>query len=147
MPKISKGLKQAIQLQDFAFNAAMAVKRSLEAEDESKMKITREDSVAICNLIKSWESCQERVRIHKGKPLPGSRRPVPEKSKRGGWNEPAPAAASPKERPTRSPGWEYEASCPQPGPQPEPAPAPGDLHLNLVDTPTGSVRRNSENVN
>ena len=56
MPKISKGLKQAIQLQDFAFNAAMAVKRSLEAEDESKMKITREDSVAICNLIKSWES-------------------------------------------------------------------------------------------
>ena len=145
MPKISKGLKQAYELQDFAFNAAMAVKRSLVREDESKMKVTREDSVAICNLIKSWESCQERVRIHRGKPLPGSRRPVPEKSKRGGWNEPAPAAASPTERPTRSPGWEYEASCP--GPQPEPAPAPGDLHLNLVDTPTGSVRSKSENVN
>src|ERR1035441_6970935 len=74
MSKISKGLTQAFQLQDFTFDAAMALKRSL-ARDDGEMKIAREDASAICSLVKAWESCQERVRIHRGKPLPGSLNP------------------------------------------------------------------------
>jgi hypothetical protein len=74
MPRISKGLKQAYELQDFTFEAAMALKAELAGES-GKMKIAREDAAAIASLVKSWEACQERIRIHRGKPMPGSYRP------------------------------------------------------------------------
>jgi len=33
------------------------------------------DAAAIGSLVKAWESCQERIRIHRNKPMPGVLRP------------------------------------------------------------------------
>ncbi|PYJ85198.1 MAG: hypothetical protein DME22_10000 [Verrucomicrobia bacterium] len=45
----------------------------------AQLVISREDASAIGSLVKAWESCQERIRIHRNKPMPGVLRP--EKSK------------------------------------------------------------------
>lgn len=82
--KVSKGLKQAYDLQDFTYSAVMALKDSLCQDD--KLKVTREDATAIGHLVRAWDSCQERVRIHRNKPLPGSFKPV---KKPAGGTEPA----------------------------------------------------------
>ena len=71
------GLKQAIELQDLAYQAAMSIRRGLSPNE----KISREDAIALTNLVRAWESCQERIRIHRNKPLPGSRRHEPERQK------------------------------------------------------------------
>lgn len=71
MPRISKGLTQAYQLQDFTFEAAMSLRDSLPRK-EGKMTITREDAQSIAALVKSWESCQQRIQVHRRVPNPGS---------------------------------------------------------------------------
>jgi len=71
--KISRGLTQAYELQNFTFDAAMALKASLT--QNGKLTLTRDDATAIQRLVSAWEACQERVRIHRGKPLPGSLKP------------------------------------------------------------------------
>ena len=89
--RISKGLKQAYELQDFVFEAALALKASLRRH-RRKLVISREDASAIGSLVKAWESCQERIRIHRGKPLPGVLRPEPKPRKK---RLPAVAGADP----------------------------------------------------
>ena len=85
--KISKGLKQAYDLQDFTYEAALALRASLlekslrQGTQKGKMYVSREDAAAIGSLVKAWESCQERIRIHRNKPMPGVLRP--EGKKRG----------------------------------------------------------------
>jgi hypothetical protein len=71
MPRISKGLTQAYQLQDFTFDAAMSLKDSLSVEN-GKLKIVREDAQSIAALVKSWEACQQRIQVHRRVPNPGS---------------------------------------------------------------------------
>ena len=73
--RVSKGLKQAYALQDFTYEAAVALRDSLRKR--GKLLISREDASAIGSLVKAWESCQERIRIHRNKPLPGVLRPQP----------------------------------------------------------------------
>jgi hypothetical protein len=74
--RISKGLKQAYDLQDFTYDAALALRSSLRKKGNGrKLVITREDASAIGSLVKAWESCQERIRIHRNKPMPGVLRP------------------------------------------------------------------------
>ena len=51
----------------------MAMKAALTAKGE--LKLTREDATAVAQLVRAWESAQERVRIHRGRPLPGTYRP------------------------------------------------------------------------
>ena len=70
----SKGLSQAYDLQDFAYSALMSLREKLRSPTGS-LDITRDDAQAIAQLIKSWETAQDRIRIHRGKPLPGSLRP------------------------------------------------------------------------
>jgi hypothetical protein len=77
MPTISKGLKQAYDLQDLTYQAAISIGERVSPGQ----KISREDANVLANLVRAWESCQERIRIHRNKPLPGSRRPVPEQIK------------------------------------------------------------------
>jgi hypothetical protein len=77
--KISKGLKQAYDLQDFTYEAAMALKRSLRKG--RKLIISREDASSIWSIVRAWESCQERIRIHRNKPMPGVLRPERKKPK------------------------------------------------------------------
>ena len=55
--KISKGLKQAYAVQDFAFDVMMALKENLATEGR---KVTREDSQAIAAVGKVWREAQER---------------------------------------------------------------------------------------
>ena len=80
--KISKGLKQAYDLQDFTYEATLALRDSLveksslrQGKQKAKMYVSREDASAIGSLVKAWESCQERIRIHRNKPMPGVLRP------------------------------------------------------------------------
>ena len=56
--------------------AALALRDSLRKK-RGKLMITREDASAIGSLIKAWESCQERIRIHRNKPMPGVLRAEP----------------------------------------------------------------------
>jgi hypothetical protein len=67
-------LKQAIALQDLAYKAALSASLPLSREE----KFSREDAVALAALLKSWDTLSNRVRILRGRPLPGSRRPPPE---------------------------------------------------------------------
>ena len=80
MPRISKGLRQAYELQDFAFDAAMSFKASLSSVD-GRLKIAREDAQSISVLVKAWEACQQRVQVHRRVPNPGSRKHAVEQPK------------------------------------------------------------------
>lgn len=71
MPRISKGLTQAYQLQDLTFEVIMSLKESLSKES-GKLKIAREDAQSIAALVKSWEACQQRIQVHRRVPNPGS---------------------------------------------------------------------------
>ena len=57
----------------------MAMERALTVKGE--LKLSREDAQAVSSLVRAWESAQERVRINRGKPLPGTLRPKVKKSK------------------------------------------------------------------
>jgi hypothetical protein len=72
---VSKGLRQAYQMQDLTFDAAMSLKRSMTNEG-GELTVDKEGANAIATLIRAWQSAQEQVRIHRNKPLPGSLRPA-----------------------------------------------------------------------
>ena len=78
-------LKQALALQDLAYKAAQATCFALSPAE----KLPREDAIALAALLKSWDTLSNRIRILRGKPLPGSRRPAP---------DPARPAVRPKPR-------------------------------------------------
>ncbi len=84
MPNLSKGLKQAYDLQDLAFELAMKSKLGMTDEELDQAR-------TVAQLIRAWSEAQERVRIHRGKPLPGTLRPVskPKHSKSRAEPEPA----------------------------------------------------------
>jgi hypothetical protein len=65
---ISRGLKQAYDVQNFAHEALMAVK----AELGNSCLVDKDKAAIIAQLGKVWRDAQEQVRIHRGKPLPGS---------------------------------------------------------------------------
>jgi hypothetical protein len=67
----SKGLIQAYETQDFVFKSIMALKDQL-SDEEGALTLTREDSQAISTLVAAWDRAQDRVRIHRGKPLPSA---------------------------------------------------------------------------
>jgi hypothetical protein len=67
----SKGLIQAYETQDLVFKSIMALKRAVSDEDGS-FNVTKEDSQAISTLVAAWDRAQDRVRIHRGKPLPSA---------------------------------------------------------------------------
>ena len=79
MPK-NKSLKQAYDLQDLAHEAVMSMINALRNE-AGTIVVSREDAQGIAALVKSWDMAQERVRLHRGKPLPGSLRPEQKRSK------------------------------------------------------------------
>lgn len=71
---ISKGLKQAYDMQDLAYEAAMALRSTLTLKDQalSLKPMDKETAQMLGTLGKLWVDAQERIRIHRGKPLPGS---------------------------------------------------------------------------
>src|SRR5687767_2375274 len=66
--KISKGLTQAYEVQYFTHAALMAMKENLSKD--GKLVLTRDDALAVGHLVRAWHAAQERIRIHRNKPLP-----------------------------------------------------------------------------
>lgn len=64
-------MHQALILQDLAYEAAVATGSALSRGE----KLSREAALALPQLLKSWDTLSNRIRILRGKPLPGSRRP------------------------------------------------------------------------
>jgi hypothetical protein len=155
MPTISKGLRQAYELQDFTFEAAISLRDSLPRK-EGKLKIAREDAQSIAALVKSWESCQQRIAFHRRIPNPGSIKRAVEraKEKRRRWAEPrpillerAPEPQLPQDGPTpapvlREPTAAATTDAPLPSatpPPPPPAPAKAPLRPAYQGLPPGMV--------
>jgi len=111
--KISKGLKQAYALQDFTYEAALALRDSLR--HRGKLTISREDASAIGSLVKAWESCQERIRIHRNKPMPGVLRPEKPKPKVKRTAPASAAAACPAPEPASESKATVETTAPSAG--------------------------------
>jgi hypothetical protein len=80
MPRISKALRQAYEVQDFTYNCLMTYRNNLTKS--GALALTRDDSQAIVALARAWDSAQDRVRINRGKPLPGSCRPEAKDTKK-----------------------------------------------------------------
>jgi len=80
--KSGPGVQQTIQagvLQRFAFDAGVALRRSLTVDGE--LKVTREDAQALAQLVKAWDTAADRLRVLRGKGLPAAVRSKPAKSK------------------------------------------------------------------
>ena len=109
-------LTEQIKLTRKALNAS-------DLEPKDRAQLVR----ALCGLL-------DQQRIAKGEPLPGSKRPAPERATKareaGAWlalSDPAPLALAETPTPARPLGWEYEDpnAAPAPGPvMPGPSPDP-----------------------
>ena len=71
---IGAGLRQAYELRDAAAREAIAL-LAVEPLADPTARLRRARGVAA--LVKAWEAASERIRIARGQPLPGSRRPGP----------------------------------------------------------------------
>lgn len=113
---LSKGLTQAYELRDLAHDMALQFKSFSPKTDEDATTQAREVSA----LIRAWAEADDHVRIHRGKPLPGTLRPERKPSKRKSRLLPAP---EPVPTPTPAPAQEPVAG-PEPAPGPAPTPEP-----------------------
>jgi len=68
---IRRTLQQAADLQQLSFEAAMAIKN---ADSPAKLAETQARAKAVYDATKSWDISVDRVRIFRGKPMPGSLR-------------------------------------------------------------------------
>ena len=66
----SRGLSQAYDIQDFVYDALMRLKFQIGENVPD-----RDQTQALGTLGKLWRDAQEQIRIHRGKPLPGSLTP------------------------------------------------------------------------
>lgn len=69
-PGNNYGLQQAYDIRDLTCKEALELGK---IEVEGKDRMLR--ASAICSLVKAWESACDRIRIIRGRPLPGSLRP------------------------------------------------------------------------
>ncbi len=74
---ISKQLRQAYEMQDFAFELVGKLRESLNGH-----ALSREDAATFCALQKAWQGCQERISFHRRVPSPGSLKQPMAQSKR-----------------------------------------------------------------
>jgi hypothetical protein len=66
-----RNLKQTLQaakLQRFAYDAAQALRGNLSKDGQ--LRVTREDAVALAQLVRAWDTAADRLRILRGKGLP-----------------------------------------------------------------------------
>lgn len=84
----SIGLSQSYTLRELAFKIAIQLASgSLKGKEHAQAKLT-------LDAIKAWETADERVRIHRNKPLPGTRSTKPEKQPKAERAIPAPVKSS-----------------------------------------------------
>lgn len=75
--KIRLLLTHALDLEQFAHEALQTMRESLSFSGES----ARENAQAVRAMGATWEGAMEWIRRRRGEPLPGSKRPVPDKEK------------------------------------------------------------------
>jgi hypothetical protein len=71
---IGAGLRQAYELRDATAREAIAF---LAVEPPADPIARSRRASAVAALVKAWEAACERIRIARGQPLPGTRRPKP----------------------------------------------------------------------
>ncbi len=78
-------LRQAVELKDLTFDAAMDLALAAGSNEESEKSRAR--AQALAGLVKAWDMACNRIRIQQGKPNPGSLRPEskPKKQKQASW--------------------------------------------------------------
>ena len=68
-----RGVKQSVQaaaVQRFAFDAVMALQSELAKA--GALKVTRDDAMALSQLVKAWDTAADRLRVLRGRGLPAS---------------------------------------------------------------------------
>lgn len=80
-PRLKRvGLAQAYELREIAAHMAFALRDDIKSSD-GKLTVRRDefgkpvDAAALAQLIRAWAEADERARIARGRPLPGSLRP------------------------------------------------------------------------
>jgi len=96
----SRGLTQAYLLRDALATQALAL---LAVEPPEDVKVRCSIAVAATSLVKGWEAACDRIRIARGRPLPGSLRPSakPQRSQSrqsGLYSPPKPQAPEPPDQ-------------------------------------------------
>jgi hypothetical protein len=112
--RITKGMAQAYAAQDLAADALRALREQLTNEDGTSL--TKDDCQAIATLINALDKAQDRVRIHRGKPLPSAG-----DAKRGRKLTGKPVGAVIELQELK------RIEQAQPEPEPEPEPEPGNV--------------------
>lgn len=82
-------MKHAARIEEITFEALEEL--SAAGDDQDQSEEVRARAGAIANVVRGWDAACERIRILRGEPMPGSRRPAPEKEKqpkRKGVNRP-----------------------------------------------------------
>ena len=69
--RVGKGLKQAYDAQELAADALRALREQL-SDGNGGLIVTKDDCQSIATLINALDKAQDRVRIHRGKPLPSA---------------------------------------------------------------------------
>ena len=86
----SQGLTQAYQLRNLSSAQAL----DLGQAPATKLRDKLAKAQGFAALVKSWEITSDRIRIMRGHPLPGSRKPEPRKPKNSAkWSDVPPGAA------------------------------------------------------
>lgn len=90
-------IRKAVFIEDFAFETLKEMRENLSFEGES----ARDSAAAVSAIGKLWDAAQERIRVLKGEPQPGQKRPLPEvkKEKPKKLNRPPPSLAPAKVAP------------------------------------------------
>ena len=82
---IARTLRQAVDLQELAYDAAMDLKGNPGTSEAAD--IARSRAMAVSATVKAWETAVDRVRIWRGKPLPSNpRNAQPKPSKQVSFN-------------------------------------------------------------
>jgi hypothetical protein len=70
---------QATHIQRLTFDSLQSMKIALTGED-GQLKVTRDDAVAMAQLVRAWDTARDAVRILRGKGLPAAVKSKPSKS-------------------------------------------------------------------
>lgn len=102
----NRGLTQAYMLRD------LAAKHALELDDApmSELETRSSRAQALSALLRAWETAVDRIRILRGRPLPGSLRPEKKTLRRGAAPKSLADRLSPLIMPTANPPTQVDPS-------------------------------------
>ena len=78
-PGKRNSLRQVLQLQQAAFDTTLLLKEDVLGSQDATLRARIGSSIA--QLVRSWDTLEDRKRILRGRPLPGSFKPEKEKPK------------------------------------------------------------------